>query len=117
MQKRQHQTPQSGTRIDVNDVIPSAFVRDLGIYIDGDVSIRTHVAKTDSSRFTILRHLRSICRSVSKPVMQSLVVALVMIRLDYGNATFAELVQSLVKLQSVLNAAARLIFLSRLSIT
>jgi len=52
--------------------------------------------------------------SVSKPVMQSQVVALVLTRLDYGNATLAGLaIQSLVKLQSVLNAAARLIFLSR----
>jgi hypothetical protein len=43
--------------------------------------------------------------------MQSLVVALVLTRWDYGNATLAGLAnQSLVKLQSVLNAAARLIF-------
>jgi len=94
--------------------MPSAFVRDLRIYIDADVYMRTHVMKTVSSCFAILRHLRSIRRSVSKPVMHSLVVALVLTRLDYGNATLAGLTnQSLVKLQSVLNAAARLIFLSR----
>jgi len=94
--------------------MPSAFVRDLGIYIDADVPMRTHVMNTVSSRFAILRHLRSIRRSVSKPVMQSLVVPLVLTRLDYGNVTLAGLAnQSLVKLQSVLNAAARLIFLSR----
>jgi len=94
--------------------MPSAFVRDLGIYIDAHLSRRTHVVKTVSSCFAILRHLRSIRQSVSKPVMQSLVVALVLTRLDYGNATLAGLAnQSLVKLQSVLNAAARLIFLSR----
>jgi len=93
--------------------MPSAFIRDLGLYIDADVSMRTHVVKTVSSCFAILLHLRSIRRrSVSKPVMQSLVVALT--RLDYGNATLAGLAnQSLDKLQSVLNAAARLIFLSR----
>jgi hypothetical protein len=46
--------------------------------------------------------------------MQSLVVALVLTRLDFGKATLAGLAnQSLVKLQLVLNAAARLIFLSR----
>jgi len=46
--------------------------------------------------------------------MQSIVVALVLTRLDYRNATLAGLAnKSLVKLQSVLNAAARLIFLSR----
>ena len=94
--------------------MPSAFVCDLGIYIDADVSMRTHVAKTVSSCFAVLRHFRSIRRSVSKSVIQSLVVALVRTRLDCGNATLAGLAdQSLVKLQSVLNAAARLISLSR----
>jgi len=49
-------------------------------------------------------------RSFSQAVMQSLV--LILTRLDYGNATLAGLAdQSLVKLMSVLNAAARLIFM------
>ena len=49
-----------------------------------------------------------------RPVMQSLVVSLVLTRLDYGNSTFAGIPgHSLAKLQSVLNAAARLIFMSR----
>ena len=93
--------------------MPSAFVRDFGIYIVADVSMRKHVAKKVSSCFTILRHLHGIRRYVSKQVMQSL-VALVLTHLDYGNMTLAGLAdQSLVKLKSVLNAAARLIFLSR----
>ena len=46
--------------------------------------------------------------------MQSLVIALVLTRLYYGNATLAGLPgKTLAKLQSVLNASARLIFLSR----
>jgi len=110
----QLQIPQSSTRIGADDVMPSAFVRDLVLCIDADVSMRTHVVKTVSSCFAILRHLRSIRRSVSKPVMQSLVVVLVLTRLDYGNVTLAGLANLLlVKLQSVLNAAARLIFVSR----
>jgi len=68
--RRQLQIPRSGTRIGADDVMPSAFVRDLGIYIDADVSMRTHVVKTYSSCFTILRHLHSIRQSVSKLVMQ-----------------------------------------------
>ena len=44
----------------------------------------------------------------------NLVVALVLTHVDYGNATLAGFAdQSLVKLQSVLNTAARLMFLSR----
>ena len=58
----------------------------------------------------MLRQLRSIRRSVSDSVFHSLVVSLVMPRFDYGNATLAGLPWSqLRRLQSVLNAAARLI--------
>jgi len=58
----------------------------------------------------VLRQLRSIGRSVSHCVFYLLVVSLVMPRLDYCNATRAGLPASrLSRLQSVLNAAARLI--------
>jgi len=43
--------------------------------------------------------------------MQSLVIVLVLTRFDYGNSTLAGLAGH--SLQSVLNAAARLIFMSR----
>ena len=83
--------------------MPSAFVRDLGIYVDADVSMRIHVAKTVSSCFAVLRHLRYFETGQANTRR----------RLDYENATLAELAdQSLVNLQSVLNAAARLIILS-----
>ena len=95
-------------------VMPSSFVCDLGIYIDAEVSMKIHVAKTVSSCFAVPRNLHSIRRSVSEPVMQSLIVTLVQTRLDYRNATLAGLAdQSLITLQTVLNAAARSIFLSR----
>jgi len=56
----------------------------------------------------VLRQLRSIRRSVPSTVYQSLVAALVLSWLDYGNATLAGLPTCLLnRLQSVLNAAAR----------
>ena len=70
--------------------MPSASVRDLGIYNDAEVSMRTHVVKTVSSCFAVLCNLRSLRRYFSKPVMQSL-IALVLTRLDCGNATLAGL--------------------------
>jgi len=94
-------------------VAPVSVDRNLGIYLDSDTSMRSHVAKTASSCFSILRHLRSIRRSVLRPILQSMVVSLVLSRLDFGNATLtgapAYLLQ---RLQSVMNAAARLIFSS-----
>jgi len=41
--RRQRQIPQSGIRIGTDDVMPSAFVRNLGIYVDADVSMGTNV--------------------------------------------------------------------------
>ena len=76
--------------------------------------MQSHVSKAVSSSFGVLRQIRSIRRSVSKPVLQSLVVSLVLSRLDYGNATLAGLLGRLLdRLQSVLNAAARLIHSAR----
>jgi len=50
---------------------------------------------------------------VSRSVLQSLVSSLVLSRLDYGNATLVGVSSHLLsRLQSVLNAAARLIFSS-----
>jgi len=60
---------------------------------------------------TNLRQICSICRSLTRPVLQSLVVSLIMPRLDYCNATLAGLpYNQLSRPQSMLNAAAWLIF-------
>jgi len=111
--RRQHQIPHSAFWYRTDDVMPSAFVRNLGMYIDVDVSVRTHCQDV-SSLPADRRHLRMIGLCVViKSIMQLLVVALVLTRLDYGNATLAGLAdRSLVKLQSVLNAVACLIFMS-----
>ena len=95
-------------------VTPVRSVRDLGIYIDSDLSMRTHVVRTASGCFAVLRQLRSIRRCVSRQVLQSLVVSLVLTKLDYGCATLAGAPACLLdKLQSVMNAAARLICSAR----
>ena len=61
-------------------------------------SVRDHrqrrynaVSRDKPGCFAVLRQLRSIRRSLPDSVFQSLVVALVMPRLDYGNATLAGL--------------------------
>ena len=95
-------------------------VRDLGIFIDAASltwrCVPKSLRQTCSKCFAALRQLRSICRSLSNDVMQSLIVALVFSRLDYGSVTFAGLPKQLMdRLQSVQNAAAWLIFKALLS--
>jgi len=70
-------------------------VRNLGIFIDADLTMRTQVTQTCSKCFAALRQRRSIPRSVSNDVMESLIVALVFSRLDYGSATLAGLPKQL----------------------
>jgi len=109
--RRQSQRPTSQFRVCNDLVTPSTVVRDLGIYLDCDVSMCSQVARTVSNCFFILRRLRSIHRSLTRSVFQSIVVALVLSKLDFGNATLAGLpLYQLRRLQSVLNAAARLVF-------
>ena len=112
--RRQHLIPQPGLRVSVDVIVPSVSVRDLGIYLDCDVSMRTHVSKVVSGCFAVLRRLRSIRSSVTRPVIVSLVVSLVLSRLDYDNATLAGITERLMdRLRSMLNASARLIHASR----
>jgi hypothetical protein len=112
--RRQHQLPTTAVRVGSDFVAPSTSVRDLGIFLDSDVSMKTHVRKTVCSCFGMLRQLRSVRRSVPVDTFQQLVVSLVLSRLDYGNATLVGLpIQLLQKLQSILNASALLIFGAR----
>ena len=111
--RRFHQLPQSTLRVGADHVAPASVVRDLGIYLDFDVSMRSHVAKTVSACFAVLRQLRSVRRSLPRAVLQSLMSSLVLSRLDYGNATLAGIPAYLLQqLQSVMNSAARLVFSS-----
>jgi len=112
--RRQHQLPQVALRVGTDHVTPTLSVRDLGIYVDCDVSVRTDVSRSVSSCFAVLCQLRSIRRSVSPAVVQSLVVSLVLSRLDHGNTTLTCLPgNQLDRLQSVMNAAARLVCSAR----
>ena len=92
-------------------VNPVTSVRNLDIYIDADLSGRTHVTKTAAACFAALRQLAGARRSIPTPAYKSLVVSLVLNRLDYGNATLCGLPDyQCRRLQAVLNAAAKSIF-------
>ena len=109
--RRHHQLPTTALLIDRAAVNTAKSVRDLGIYIDSDLIMRMHVKRTVSYCFAALRQLRQIRRSVPPATFQSLVVTLMLSRLDNGNAVLIGLLAYLVRcLQSVLNAAARLIY-------
>jgi len=84
--RRQSQLPCIPLRVGGADFIsPSSSVRNLGIFVDADLTTRTHVQRTAAGGFAALRKLRSIWRSVPTFVYQTLTVLLVVSRLDYSN--------------------------------
>ena len=88
----------------------SKNVRDLGIYIDGALSLDVHVNNVVRLCFFHLRQLRLIRRSLTVDAAHSLVRALIHSRLDYCNSIMAGIQKhQLDRLQSVLKAAARFV--------
>ena len=55
------------------------------VYMDSDLSVQAQVQRSITGCFAVLRQLRSIRRDVPSSVYQSVVVALVLSRLDYDN--------------------------------
>ena len=82
-------------------------VRDLGAYLDAELTMNQHVSNVAAASFF---HLRQIRRRVATEVTIRLVLALITSRLDYYNSLLADAPQStLGVLQRVQNAASRLI--------
>ena len=108
--RRRHCLPSEPFPVGDIFIHPVPYVRSLGIFIDNDLSFKTQVSKTVSACFSSLRLIRSIRHSISSPVLQSLLNALVFSRLDYGSVVLAGLpkIQQR-RLQAVLNASVRLL--------
>jgi len=62
--RRMHQVPTVPLRIGADSVTPVSSVRDLGVCLDADASMTTHISRTAASCFGILRYLvMLLCRS------------------------------------------------------
>ena len=108
--RRLHHCPADKVRISDAETQPVESVRDLGVLIDGAMTLTTHVNHLVSTCFFQLRQIRIIRRSLTTDAAHSLVRALIHARIDYCNSLLASCPKYLTdKLQSVLRAAARLV--------
>jgi len=88
----------------------STSVRDLGVTLDSSLTFSKHITNLTRSSYFQLRRLRAIRKSVSLSTMTSIVHAFVCSRIDYCNSLLIGLPKvRLSPIQSVLNAAARMI--------
>ena len=68
-----------------NIIQPVKSVRDLGVQLDTELLMKTHVSKVTSSCFYQLCRLRQITRLVGQEIAAQLVSAFILSRLDYCN--------------------------------
>ena len=114
--RRQHQIPTGPMRIGNTSILPASAVRNVGVFIDSDITLRAHVVATVRACFAALRQIRSVQRSVPPHALLTLIRALVISKVDYCNSVLVGVSGHLLnKLQSVLNAAARMVFSARKS--
>jgi len=94
---------------------PVNSVRDLGVQLDSQLTMKAHVSKVAGSCLYQLRCLRQIRRLVVQEVTAQLVSAFILSQLDYCNSVLAGLSRFTTEpLQRVLNAAAQLVLNLRL---
>jgi len=86
-------------------ISPTSLIRDLRVYIDADLSMRTHVEETTASCFAAVHQIRSVQWWLPPSAIKTL-VSLVLSRLDNGNTGIPAYL--LRRLQFVLNAVARI---------
>ena len=81
--RHQHQIPTTAIRTCSTFVQPAATVRNLGVFIDADVSMKAHIAATVRSCFAALRLVRSVRRCLPHQALLTLIRALVVSKIDY----------------------------------
>ena len=88
----------------------STVVRNLGIFLDQELSMQSHITSVCRTAYFHLRNIARIRKYLSDTATQSLVHAFITSRIDYGNSLLWGIPKrSLEKLQHVQNSAARLV--------
>ena len=88
----------------------SEFVKNVGVWIDCNLSLTQHVNNIASHCYKILKDIGCIRKNLEKEHLESLVHAVITSRLDYCNCLFMNISKrNLYKLQKVQNSAAQLV--------
>jgi hypothetical protein len=93
-----------------HQITSSTAVRDLGVTLDGQLTLDQHTSNIIKSSFDHLK-LNSIRKFIDRQSTITLLHAFVLSRLDFCNSIFTSLSESnITRLQRVQNSAARLVF-------
>ena len=88
----------------------SESVKSLGVFMERDLSMNSHISKMLQAGFSALRQIRSIKKCLSYEALRTLAVALILSRIDCCNTLLAGLPEKqLCRVQSLINTTTRLI--------
>ena len=89
---------------------PQSTVCSLGVILDSQLTMSSHITNLCRSGYYQLRQLRGMIQSLTPDTTKTLVHAFISSRLDYCNSLLSGIAnQQLKRLQSVQNAAAHLV--------
>ena len=98
-------------KVEPDNVSPTTVVRDLGVFFDSELTMKSHISRITSACFYQLRRLRTVRGQLGQEVTDRLVLVFILSRLDYCNAILAGLPTStLASLQRVIHAAVRVVY-------
>ena len=96
--------------VDTEAFRPKPYVRDIGIVLDDTMDMDRHVSHTCRLAYHHLRSIANVRNSLTTTACETIVLSLVISRLDFGNATLYAISETLLhRLQVVQNSAACLI--------
>ena len=100
----------SSIKIGDTSVIPSDDARNIGFFFDSHLSLQKQIAITCKSAWFHLRNISKIRQHLDQTATERLIHAFVTSKLDINNSLYYGLSDCLLqKLQTVLNAAARIL--------
>ena len=90
--------------------MPKPSIRDIGVVIDDTMSMAVHVSRVCQVTYCQISSIAKIRKCLTTAACKTIVHALVMSRVDYGNALLFGLPEMfLYKLQMIQNSTARLV--------
>lgn len=108
--KTQGATSTMSVDIAGHQIVPSTFVRNLGVIVDSTACMDKQINNICKSAFYMLRNISRIRRYLTNDAAKSLVHSFVSTKLDYCNSLLYGLPKcQLNKMQRVLNCAARVV--------
>uniref|UniRef100_A0A8C5M2F8 Reverse transcriptase domain-containing protein n=1 Tax=Leptobrachium leishanense TaxID=445787 RepID=A0A8C5M2F8_9ANUR len=104
----------SSLQVNGTPISPTPQARCLGVTFDSDLTFSSHIQTVNKSCYFQLKNIARVRPFLTQDTTKVLVHALVISRLDYCNLHLIGLTNSrIAPLQSVMNAGARLTFLTR----